>query len=587
MFHSTTNKNLIHWIEECATLCVPQNIVWCDGSEEEQNVLIQSMTEQGELISLNPDHFPSSYLYRSHPNDVARDESKTFICCEHKSDSGPTNNWMSPQQAEQSIKPLFQNCMKQRTMYIIPYVMGPIDSPFSKVGIQITDSPYIVINMNIMARVGNDALKKLGNSHDYVKGMHGLGTLDPNQRFIAHFTESNTIWSINSGYGGNALLSKKCFALRLASVMGKNEGWLAEHMLILGIRTPENKQHYVVAALPSSCGKTNLAMLQPPYSIKGYEITTVGDDIAWLRFDDQGVLRAINPEAGFFGVAPGTNTTTNPNAMNMIHRNTIFTNVGLTDNRCPWWEGMSEPPETAIDWQGTTWTPNNNTCAAHPNSRYTTPLTECPTLATTWDDPQGVPISAIIFGGRRAKLTPLIYQAYSWNHGVFIGATMASETTAAATTPVGTIRRDPMAMRPFCGYHIGDYFNHWLDFGKNNQSPPVFAVNWFRTNDNGQFLWPGFGENFRVLQWIIERCEGIAEAQETPIGMIPYASDIFAEDLNVPHSIQQELLSVTPTHWLNECEDIDIFFQTVGSSLPSALIQEHQSLKGRLKNALL
>jgi phosphoenolpyruvate carboxykinase (GTP) len=586
----TTNKALNHWVEECASLCKPAQVVWCDGSAAENDRLIAQMVEDGTLIRLNPDKYPNCYLHRSDPSDVARTEHLTFICSENERDAGPTNNWMAPAAAREKIGPLFDGAMQGRTMYVVPYVMGTLGSPFSKVGVEITDSPYVVVNMRIMTRMGTPALEMLGDSADFVKGLHSLGDLSPDRRFIAHFPEAREIWSVGSGYGGNALLGKKCFALRIASAQGRDEGWMAEHMLILGIKTPEGHQHYVAAAFPSACGKTNLAMLVPPASMPGYEVTTIGDDIAWLRFGDDGRLWAVNPEAGFFGVAPGTSEKTNHNALVSVSKNSIFTNVALAEDGTPWWEGLTkQPPARLTDWKGEPWTPDSGTKAAHPNSRYTAPAGQCPTIAPNWEDPRGVPLSAIIFGGRRAKLAPLVYEARDWSHGVFVGASMASETTAAATGATGVVRRDPMAMRPFCGYHIGDYFNHWLKMGTqgtpqyNKKMPRVFHVNWFRTGADGRFLWPGFGENLRVLKWILDRCEGTGAAVETPIGNLPAPGAIPTEGLDMPPHAMEQLLSVDAAQWMAEAEDVGEFFDSVDDALPEALREQRAQLLNRLK----
>jgi phosphoenolpyruvate carboxykinase (GTP) len=583
----TTNKALNDWVDECVRLCQPDRVVWCDGSEAENRRLVDGMVADGSLIPLDGARYPNCYLHRSHPSDVARTEHLTFICCEKKEDAGVTNHWLAPAEARAKIGPLFRGAMRGRTMYVVPYVMGPLGSPFAKVGVEITDSPYVAVNMRIMTRMGTPALELLGDSAAFVKGLHSLGDLSPERRFIAHFPDAREIWSVGSGYGGNALLGKKCFALRIASTMGRDEGWMAEHMLILGIKTPKGKQHYVAAAFPSACGKTNLAMLVPPKSMPGYEVTTIGDDIAWLRFGPDGRLWAVNPEAGFFGVAPGTSEKTNPNALVALSRNSIFTNVALTADGCPWWEGLSDPPDGLRDWQGRPWTPGGAK-AAHPNSRYTTPLVQCPTIAPNWEDPRGVPLSAIIFGGRRARLAPLVYQARDWAHGVYVGASMASETTAAATGATGVVRRDPMAMRPFCGYNIGQYFNHWLKMGApdpripGKAMPAVFHVNWFRTGDDGRFLWPGYGDNLRVLAWILERCEGGGEAVETPIGYLPAPDAIATAVLDLKPGAMEQLLSVDREAWRQETHDIGHFFASVGDMLPPALAAERTSLLARL-----
>lgn len=583
----TTNRALNDWVDECVRLCKPDTVVWCDGSEEENRRLLDQMVADGTMIRLNPDKFPNCHLHRSDPRDVARTEHLTFICSEREQDAGPTNNWMAPDEARAKIRPLFDGAMKGRTMYVVPYVMGPLGSAFSRVGVELTDSPYVVANMRIMTRMGTAALELLGDSPDFVKGLHSLGDLSPDRRYIAHFPEAREIWSVGSGYGGNALLGKKCFALRIASAMGRDEGWMAEHMLILGIKTPAGRQHYIAAAFPSACGKTNLAMLVPPASMSGYEVTTVGDDIAWIRFGPDGRLWAINPEAGFFGVAPGTSEKTNHNAIVTVSRNSIFTNVALTEDGCPWWEGLSDPPARLTDWQGQPWTPDCGRKAAHPNSRYTAPAHQCPTISPHWEDPQGVPLSAILFGGRRARLAPLVYEARDWSHGVFIGASMASETTAAATGATGVVRRDPMAMRPFCGYHIGDYFNHWLNMaapagGAAKRMPKIFHVNWFRTDADGRFLWPGFGENLRVLDWILSRCEGTGDAVESPIGFLPADGAIRTDGLDLKPGAMRELLAVDRNAWRAEADDIGAFFATVGDRLPPALEAERRGLIDRL-----
>jgi phosphoenolpyruvate carboxykinase (GTP) len=580
----STNEKLTAWVNEVAAVTKPDRVEWCDGSEEENTRLIQGMLADGTLIRLNQDKYPNCYLHRSHPTDVARTEHLTFICSKTKEDAGPTNNWMSADEAKTKIWPLFQGAMKGRTMYVVPYLMGPAGSPFSKVGIEITDSPYVVVNMRIMTRMGKVALDHLGKS-DFCKGLHSLGDLSPDRRFIAHFPDTREIWSIGSGYGGNALLGKKCFALRIAGAMGRDEGWLAEHMLIVGIKDPSGRVTYVTAAFPSACGKTNLAMLIPPepYRKKGWEVFTVGDDIAWMHFGPDGQLYAINPEAGFFGVAPGTSEQTNPNAIASIKKNTIFTNVAVTEDLCPIWEGMdgfSLPKVT--DWQGKAWPPT----AAHPNSRFTAPAGQCPSISPEFNSPKGVPISAIIFGGRRAKVAPLVYEAHNWDHGVFIGASMASETTAAATGQVGVVRRDPMAMLPFCGYNMGDYWGHWLKMGQKAGAklPKVFHVNWFRRDANNKFLWPGYGENMRVLQWILERVHGTGKAVETVIGRVPAdgAIDTTGLKLTAPDAMTQ-LMHIDRQAWREEARGIQEFFGKFGDRLPGAMREQLELLKKRLK----
>ena len=579
------NHSLSAWVEEVARQTQPDRVVWCTGSEEENQALIQAMLADKTLIELNQEKFPNSYLHRSDPTDVARTEHLTFICSERKEDAGPTNNWMAPAEARAKVAPLFNGAMKGRTMYVIPYLMGPVGSPASKVGVEITDSPYVVANMRVMTRMGDVALEALGASADFCKGLHSLGDLSPERRFICHFPEEKLIWSVGSGYGGNALLGKKCFALRIASAMARDEGWLAEHQLILGLEDPSGNVTYICAAFPSSCGKTNLAMLVPPASQKGYKIWTVGDDIAWLRFGPDGRLWAINPEAGFFGVAPGTSAKTNPNALATVTKNTIFTNVAMTPDRTPWWEGLDTPPPELIDWRGNRWTPESKEPAAHPNSRFTAPARQCPSTSTKFDAPEGVPISAIIFGGRRARLAPLVYEAHDWEHGVFMGASMASETTAAATGKVGVVRRDPMAMRPFCGYNMADYFGHWLEMGagKGAKAPKIFHVNWFRQNEAGKYLWPGFGENLRVLRWIVGRVNGDAAAQETPIGLLPADGAIDTNGLDVSAEAMRELMSVDKEAWRGEARELEEFLKSFGDRVPEGIWRQQKALVERLQ----
>lgn len=588
----TSNANVLKWIDEVVSLTKPTNVMWIDGSEEQLSHLRQEACNTGELKALNQDKYPGCYYHRSRKDDVARMEDKTYICTKNKENAGPTNNWKSPVDAYELGREIFENSMAGRTMYIIPYSMGPVGSPFSKIGFEVTDSIYVVLNMNIMTRIGQKVLDVLGDSNDFVRGLHGKCTLDIEKRYIFHFPEDNTIWSCNSAYGGNVLLGKKCFALRIASYQGWKEGWMAEHMLILGIENPKGEVKYVAAAFPSACGKTNLAMLVPPeiYNKKGYKVWTVGDDIAWLRIKEDGRLWAINPEAGFFGVAPGTNMQSNCNAMLSTKKNAIFTNVAYNlDDDTVWWEKFDKnPPENALDWQGNPW--NGKTSkekGAHPNSRFTAPAKNCPCISKDWESPEGVPISAIIFGGRRAKTAPLVYQSRNWQHGVFVGSTLASETTAAAAGKVGVVRRDPMAMLPFCGYHMGDYFGHWLEMGENMKNPPkIFHVNWFRTNDKGEFLWPGYGENFRVLEWIINRCENKVQADKAPIGFIPRAEDLNTEELDVSKEVLKELLTIDISSWLEDAKSIEEFYNKIGERLPKELKEEFDSLKNNLNDTL-
>jgi phosphoenolpyruvate carboxykinase (GTP) len=571
------------WVEESARLTKPSKIVWCDGSDAENARLTADMLTDGTFIDLNQKTYERCYLHRSNPNDVARTEGLTFICTHKKEDAGPTNNWMAPAEAKEKVRPLFDGAMKDRTMYVVPYILGPASSPYSKVGVEITDSAYVAASMRIMSRMGKAALDRLGNSNDFVPGLHSLGDLNPERRFILHFPEEKLIWSVGSGYGGNALLGKKCFALRIASWMARDHGWMAEHMLILGLEDPSGTVTYMAAAFPSACGKTNLAMMVSALEGQGYRVWTVGDDIAWMHVASDGTLRAINPEAGFFGVAPGTNAKTNPNVMTALNKNTIFTNVAMTESREPWWEGIDGPPsEGLLNWKGEPWTPGSGP-AAQPNARYTVPAAQSPSLSSHWDDPAGVPISALIFGGRRARLAPLVYESNSWQHGVFVGATMASETTAAATGAVGVSRRDPMAMLPFCGYNMGDYFGHWLAMGPKVKHPPkIFHVNWFRRDANGKFLWPGYGENVRVLNWILGRIEGRAAAAETAIGSVPTPSSLMLDGLSISRATLDDLLRVDPSAWIEEDQAIAKFFGKFGDRLPSAICQEQKALAARL-----
>lgn len=571
-------------MEQAAQLTKPEKIVFCDGSEAENARIVEEMLRQGTSWRLNPKTYPNCYLHRSDPSDVARTEHLTFICTPNKDDVGPTNNWMDPYGAKYKVGRLLDGAMRGRTMYVVPYIMGPANSPISKIGVEATDSPYVVANMRIMSRMGKIAMDRLGDSADFVPGLHSLGDLDPMRRYIAHFPAERLIWSVGSGYGGNALLGKKCFALRIASVMARQQGWMAEHMLILGLESPGGKVTYMAAAFPSACGKTNLAMMVSALESQGYRVWTVGDDIAWMQVGPDGYLRAINPEAGFFGVAPGTGMKTNPNVMEALNRNTIFTNTGLTANDEPWWEGIDgQPPNGLITWRGEKWDPSKGP-AAHANARYTVPAQQSPSISPKWEAPEGVPISAFIFGGRRARLAPLVYESFNWQHGVFVGATMASETTAAATGNVGITRRDPMAMLPFCGYNMADYFQHWLDMGKRIPHPPkIFHVNWFRKDADGKFLWPGYGENVRVLKWILERVEGRGEAQETPIGYVPTRSALTLDGINIKPEALEELFRVDAEDWKADLADSAEFFAKFGNRLPAELKQEHEGTGKRLQ----
>ena len=593
MKHLTQNKTVIDWIEEKIALVSPDEVMWIDGSEEQLDALRAKACETGEMTKLNEDLLPGCLLHRTKPNDVARVENRTFICAESADQAGPTNNWMDPAEAYKMLYDIARDSYKGRTMYIIPYSMGPVGSPFSKIGVELTDSIYVVLNMAIMTRIGKKVMDTLGDSNDWVRGLHCSCDIDPEKRYICQFPQDNTIISVNSAYGGNVLLGKKCFALRIASYQGWKESWQAEHMLILGLENPKGEVKYICAAFPSACGKTNLAMLLPPegYRNKGYKIWCVGDDISWIRKGPDGRLYAINPENGIFGVAPGTNEKSNPNALAATRKNTIFTNVALNlDNNTVWWEGLDKnPPENAIDWQGRPW--NGKTSeekGAHPNSRFTAPAVNCPCISSEFENPAGVPISAIVFGGRRAKLAPLVYQSRSWNHGVFVGSIMASETTAAAAGAVGVVRRDPMAMLPFCGYNMADYWQHWIDIGAGldeDKAPKIFNVNWFRKDDDGNFLWPGFGDNMRVLEWIIKRCEGKVDAEETAIGFVPKAEDINLEGIEDEVSEDQlkEILSVDNSLWEDEAKGIEEFYAKFGDSLPKALSDELNTLKANLE----
>lgn len=590
----TKNPNVNKWVDEMIALCKPAKVMWIDGSKEQLDMLREEAISTGEMIKLNEEKLPGCLYHRTKPNDVARVEDRTFICSRKKEDAGPTNNWCDPKEMYAKLTPMYDGVMKDRTMYIIPYSMGPIGSPLAKVGVEVTDSIYVVLNMAIMVRMGAQAFKNLGDeSDDFVRGLHSKADVDPEKRYIVQFPEDNTIWSINSAYGGNVLLGKKCFALRIASYQGKNEGWMAEHMLILGIEKPNGEIKYVTAAFPSACGKTNLAMLIPPegYTKKGYKVWTVGDDIAWLKPGPDGRLYAINPENGFFGVAPGTNEKSNYNALASTRKNTIFTNVAINnDDMTVWWEKLDKnPPVNATEWKGEKVNGPEYVAAgnklAHPNSRFTAPAENCPCISSEFNNPQGVPISAIIFGGRRAKTAPLVYQSFNWQHGTFVGSIMASETTAAATGAVGVVRRDPMAMLPFCGYHMGDYWAHWLEMGKilGDKAPKIFNVNWFRTDENGDFIWPGYGDNMRVLDWIIERCEGTVDAVETPIGYEPKPEDINVEGLDgITTETVKDLLSVDRDLWKEEAKGIEEFYQKFGEKLPKEMSEELKNLEARL-----
>ncbi|MDO4419012.1 MAG: phosphoenolpyruvate carboxykinase (GTP) [Ruminococcus sp.] len=585
----TNNKSVLAWLDEMKSLLTPDEVVWIDGSEEQLEALRAEACKTGEMIKLNEEKLPGCYLHRTAVNDVARVEGRTFICSKNEEDAGPTNNWMDPDKAYKMLFDIARGSYKGRTMYIIPYSMGPIGSPLSQIGLEVTDSIYVVLNMAIMTRVGKAVLDCLGDSEDWIKGLHSRCEIDEEKRYICHFPEDNYIISVNSGYGGNVLLGKKCFALRIASYLGKNDQWMAEHMLILGIEDPQGNTTYVAAAFPSACGKTNLAMLIPPegYRAKGYKVFTVGDDIAWMRKGEDGRLYAINPENGFFGVAPGTNVKSNPNALASTQKGTIFTNVVLNnDDNTVWWEGLDKnPPANAVDWKGNPWNGQESAeKGAHPNSRFTAPAKNCPCISPEFDSTKGVPISAIIFGGRRAQTTPLVYQSRDWNNGVFVGSIMASETTAAATGAVGVVRRDPMAMLPFCGYHMGDYFAHWIEMGEvlGDKAPKIFNVNWFRLDDDGNFLWPGFGDNFRVLEWIVARCNGEANANETAIGYVPSASDINLEGLDMDIKVLEDILYVDNAKWLKETEGIEEFYQKFGDRLPEELKNQLAGLKERL-----
>jgi phosphoenolpyruvate carboxykinase (GTP) len=582
---ATRSRELFDWVAETAWFTKADRIVWCDGSEQERQRLTELAVATGALIPLNQSKRPGCYLHRSNPNDVARAEDLTFICTPSKDEAGPTNNWMASDEAYRKLGAWLEGSMRGRTMYVVPYVLGPIGSPFAKVGVELTDSLYVVLNMRIMTRMGRTALDLLGESGDFNRGLHCTLDLNPNRRLICHFPQDNAVWSVGSGYGGNALLSKKCFALRIASCLGRKEGWLAEHMLILGIESPQGEVTYVAAAFPSACGKTNLAMLQPPESLGGWRVSTVGDDIAWMRVAPDGTLWAVNPEAGYFGVAPGTSVRSNPNAMEMVQHDTIFTNVAMTPDGDVWWEGMDrEPVDGMLDWQGRPWKKGSSEKAAHPNSRFTVPMRNNPALSPSADDTRGVPVSAIIFGGRRASTVPLVFESFDWTHGVYLGATMGSETTAAANGRVGVVRRDPMAMLPFCGYNMGDYLAHWLAIGGKLRHPPrIFMVNWFRKGREGSFLWPGYSENMRVLKWIFDRARGRVNADETPIGFLPRAADLDLAGLGISKESLEQAMAIKAEEWLPELDLQEQFFTGIGETLPPQLEVQREALRAGLE----
>ena len=577
----TRLQALSDWVAEVAALTQPERIHWCDGSTTEYDGFLEQMLASGDLIELNQSHYPGCYLHRSDPNDVARVEHLTYVCTTQQEDAGPNNHWMAPDEAKAMMNGFYEGCMKGRTLYVIPYCMGPLGSPYARYGVEITDSTYVAANMYLMTRMGKPALEHIEAAGSFVRGLHSIGELDPERRFIMHFPEDLTIMSYGSGYGGNALLGKKCHALRIASYQARTEGWLAEHMLIVGIQNPAGETHYLACAFPSACGKTNLAMLIPPARYEGWKVWTLGDDIAWMHLDGSGQLRAVNPEAGLFGVVPGTNRKTNPNAYDMITRDTIFTNVAVTENNDPWWEDKDDS-RPAVDWQGRPYDPTKGP-AAHPNSRFTVAATNNPSYSSLAEAPEGVPISALVFGGRRRELAPLVYQAKDWAHGVLVGASVASETTAAATGKVGVVRRDPMAMKPFCGYNFGDYWGHWLSFAdRTDKLPEIFHVNWFRRDSDGRFLWPGFGDNLRVLRWIIDRCAGRVGAVEQPIGYLPRPADIDTEGLAVTDGTLEQLLAVDQAQWREEMDHIAHYLETFGDRVPERMLAEHAKVVAAL-----